>query len=208
MFAQSHLSLVSEPEDRISSPVLEASIGARKVDEDCFLDDDDDIEDLDFVLESTPRVVKTPDSLRQNGIPLDIDGPHDFQPKNVPFNTRVIHLPDNFWSRPLPANLERPTSCSCQACQQNTKYSSTGGETPQTGSDSTPLHSGLKPEWSTPLRFFLLLWPFEFLKSLAKIQTTMRNSKALDLPTVVLGTRPTQESCSSGLVLSYTWGFS
>lgn len=33
---------------------------------------------------------------------------------------------------------------------------------------------------------------------------TMRNSKAPDLPRVVLGTVPIQENYSSGLVLSYT----
>lgn len=98
VFAQSDLNPASEPEDRISSLVLEASIGVRK-----------------------SHVVKTPDNLRQNGIPLDSDGPPDFQPLNVPFKPRVIHPPDNFWDRPLPANLERPTSCSCQAYQQGTE---------------------------------------------------------------------------------------
>lgn len=151
VFAQSDLNPISEPEDRISSPVLKTSIRICKIDEDCFHDDDDndddddddDIENLKIVLESAPRVVKTPENLRQKGIPLDIDSFPDFQPINVPFNPRVIHLPDNFWSQPLPANLKRPTSCLCQACQQNAEYSSTRGET---GTNSTPLDSGLKPE--------------------------------------------------------------
>lgn len=129
-------------------------------------DDDSNVEDISSLFQGALKVVKSPETLRQNGIPLDIDGPLFFQPIKVQQRDRITQLPVNFWDWLLPTLLEQPTTCSCHACNDNRENSATR-EVHSGFSNNTQSFSGPRIEWSTPLRFFFLMWPFELFEELA-----------------------------------------
>lgn len=164
VFAQSGLD-PADPSHNVSSPIIEASIGPRDLDDYSDESDHDDVDHFSALLDNAPRGVKSPETLRQCDIPLDQDGPPDFEPLRVQKRARNIHLPTDFWSRTFPANLHQPI-CSCLACSQRKEHSTSGEEIPQEASNENSSGSR-RSEWSTPLRFFFLMWPFELFEDLA-----------------------------------------
>ena len=158
----------ADPSDQVSSPVIEASIGPRELDDLSSSDDsDNEVENFPTLPNQAPGGVKSPEALRQYGIPLDQDGPPGFQPISIQKRSRIIHMPSNLFSRPLPATLNQPM-CFCRACSDRTENSSFGeGENPVPNMNREIPEGSDQSEWSTPLRFFFLMWPFELFKELA-----------------------------------------
>ena len=165
MFDQTGLDQ-ADPSDQVSSPIIKASIGPQGLD-DCSSSDDSDIEFENFptLPNCAPDGVKSHEALWQCRVPLDQDSSLDFQPISVQKRSRIIHLTDYFWSFLLPATLKHPV-CFCFASLDQTENSS-GRKENSKSSINGEIPEDLQSDWSTPLRFFFLIWLFELFKKLA-----------------------------------------
>ena len=115
--------------------------------------------------------------LRARGISLDSDFAPDFEPVKVQHRHRSIHLPEDFYTKPLPATLSRPPPCTCPQCTSDLNLSA-AGSLDEPLCCELPHMPGLPPiEWSTPLRFFLQMIPFEQFETLAQNTNEYANAR-------------------------------
>ena len=142
---------------RPPSPIVDSVLLMRTYDEGFSSDESDEGD------KGSERIFVNDAALRRRGILLDVDGTPAFEPLRIALRTRTIHLPDDFYTKPLPVDLSRPPKCTCPRCTGHAESSDNSSsyeisDTPRT----------LSTEWGTPMRYFLQIWPREMFETLAQ----------------------------------------